>query len=654
MTAARVHNASSNRAKPALERKDVFKSVLDSPFRISWPSIPMSVQTTTLDLILEMLGNVAEYRSIRKRAHKGPDVSNKKRKIGEDASAVVGDSSQTDAPPPLENDNDRPAILNHISFGINQVSKRLDAQIRLVRKVTSSSSVGVISIHPVLIDHFPHQIAAYNAGKPEQPLKMIYLPAGAEARLAVAMGVRRIAVLALDVDAPGLDKFEKVMNAVYPITAPWLIAALSPAPRQLIPTHVKQMRTTAPKDMKLAKLMRAQGKAAARKMRKEKAEQGKKEKEEVEKKKNKTALVSCVSAYTVRSSDPGTRCAGKTAVEDYLVSKEFERVRIRLDAEQLSDTSSDVLDDAYEDQVASRHLSFLSLGPTSSTPASARKTRSFASPDALLDYVTRNWRRDWVTVDLTTREAIEMFALRPFVLVLSIDAPLLDRFNRFCARFAACAGTRQLVLRLPRRYTQVSLEDFVREDDYVRFGSDAMQDLVNIRVSNSFREVAALHAHLDEVNPLDPGHLRPNWDTYFMKLASLASQRSNCMKRRVGAVIVRENRVVATGYNGTPRGLTNCNEGGCARCNSNSDAQSECVCLHAEENALLEAGRERVGAGSVLYCNTCPCLTCTIKIIQTGVKAVVYNLSYKVDEASARLFAEAGVELRRFQPVKRT
>ncbi|KAF7303309.1 Deoxycytidylate deaminase [Mycena kentingensis (nom. inval.)] len=607
MAAARVHNASSNRAKPALERKDVFKSVLDSPFRISWPSIPMSVQTTTLDLILEMFGNVAEYRSSRKRAHKGPDASNKKRKIGEDASAVAGDSSQTDAPPPLENENDRPAILNHMSFGINQVSKRLDAQIRLVRKVTSFPAIqdnrpplpplklilvcrGDIDPH-VLIDHFPHQIAAFNAGKPEQPLKMIYLPAGAEARLAVAMGVRRIAVLGLDVDAPGLDKFEKVMNAVDPITAPWLIAALSPAPLQLIPTHVKQMRTTAPKDMKLAKLMRAQG----------------------------------------------TRCAGKTAVEDYLVSKEFERVRIRLDAEQLSDTSSDVLDDAYEDQVPSRHLSFLSLGPASSTPASARKTRSFASPDALLDYVTRNWRRDWVTVDLTTREAIEMFALRPFVLVLSIDAPLLDRFNRFCAS-----------------YPQVSLQDFVREDDYVRFGSDAMQDLVNIHVSNSFREVAALHEHLDEVNLLDSGHLRPNWDTYFMKLASLASRRSNCMKRRVGAVIVRENRVVATGYNGTPRGLTNCNEGGCARCNSNSDVQSECVCLHAEENALLEAGRERVGVGSVLYCNTCPCLTCTIKIIQTGVKAVVYNLSYKVDEASARLFAEAGVELRRFQPVKRT
>jgi dCMP deaminase len=77
------------------------------------------------------------------------------------------------------------------------------------------------------------------------------------------------------------------------------------------------------------------------------------------------------------------------------------------------------------------------------------------------------------------------------------------------------------------------------------------------------------------------------------------------MKRRVGAILVRNNRILSTGYNGTPRNLTNCNQGGCSRCNGGaSEAYEECVCLHAEENALLEAGRERVGDGAVLYCNT--------------------------------------------------
>lgn len=99
------------------------------------------------------------------------------------------------------------------------------------------------------------------------------------------------------------------------------------------------------------------------------------------------------------------------------------------------------------------------------------------------------------------------------------------------------------------------------------------------------------------------------------------------MKRRVGAVLVSNKRVISTGYNGTPRGMTNCNQGGCARCNSTTVSSSkakngtngqaagpvksgvaldECLCLHAEENALLEAGRERAGngGGGVIYCNT--------------------------------------------------
>jgi dCMP deaminase len=93
-----------------------------------------------------------------------------------------------------------------------------------------------------------------------------------------------------------------------------------------------------------------------------------------------------------------------------------------------------------------------------------------------------------------------------------------------------------------------------------------------------------------------------------MRLANLAAQRSNCMKRSVGCVLVREKRVVSTGYNGTPRGMRNCNEGGCARCNAAGTragvALDTCLCIHAEENALLEAGRERIRDGSILYCNT--------------------------------------------------
>jgi len=269
----------------------------------------------------------------------------------------------------------------------------------------------------------------------------------------------------------------------------------------------------------------------------------------------------------------------------------------------------------------------------------------FSSVAQLLQHVTRNWRSDFVTVDLRTREALEAFMIRPFFMLVTVDAPILTRYYR------ACRASDE----------PYSLEGFVQEHDYHIYGPErsstpgtesstslqSLADLISLRVVNSFDSIPALHTYLDDTNLLDPERLRPGWDTYFMQLASLASRRSNCMKRRVGAILVRNKRILATGYNGTPRGLTNCNQGGCTRCNNASETSDECVCLHAEENALLEAGRERVGDGAVLYCNTCPCLKCTIKIIQTGIKEVVYNLSYKVDDASATLFRQAGVSLRR-------
>ncbi|GAA6037246.1 hypothetical protein JCM8097_008641 [Rhodosporidiobolus ruineniae] len=198
--------------------------------------------------------------------------------------------------------------------------------------------------------------------------------------------------------------------------------------------------------------------------------------------------------------------------------------------------------------------------------------------------------------------------------------------------------------------------------------------LSHLTLSNPFPTVLPLFSAFHAALPALADLLRPSWDSYFMLLASLASLRSNCMKRRVGAVLVRDKRVVSTGYNGTPRGVKNCGEGGCGRCNSHTDglgsadadaereggkeggfsrsgeALDECLCLHAEENALLEAGRERVSGGgtegAVLYCNTCPCLRCTVKIVQCGVREVVYSLSYSMDSASRRVMNEAGVGLR--------
>ena len=94
-------------------------------------------------------------------------------------------------------------------------------------------------------------------------------------------------------------------------------------------------------------------------------------------------------------------------------------------------------------------------------------------------------------------------------------------------------------------------------------GLACLIDRAEVRLVNQTQSIDILHETLQDLDLANEQRLRPNWDQYFMQLASLAAQRSNCMKRRVGCVLVREKRVISTGYNGTPRNLKNCNEGGC-------------------------------------------------------------------------------------------
>lgn len=172
----------------------------------------------------------------------------------------------------------------------------------------------------------------------------------------------------------------------------------------------------------------------------------------------------------------------------------------------------------------------------------------------------------------------------------------------------------------------------------------------HINLVNNYSTINELEECISKLDLENTQRVRPSWDSYFMSIANLAAQRSNCMKRRVGCVVVQDRKIVSTGYNGTPRGCTNCNEGGCPRCNTGSSGGtllSTCYCLHAEENALLEAGRERV-KDAVLYCNTCPCVTCTIKIAQCGISEVIYSMDYSMDNETINILQNAGISCRKF------
>lgn len=343
--------------------------------------------------------------------------------------------------------------------------------------------------------------------------------------------------------------------------------------------------------------------------------------------------------------------------------------------------------------LATQHdFRLLTLKGYSAYPLFFGNTSTVALDDAktMLDYVTDRWEKKFVTMDLTSVGDAEAFIKRPFFLCVEVGGPVMMRWERF-----------------QRKHGKVGLEKFVKIDDEESYGNtrppstssngtsatrtplvstdssrslvggngivdnlsavslsppsiglNALRRFVHLSITNSFPTLSALDAHLTSLNLPSPDRLRPGWDSYFLRLCNLASLRSNCMKRRVGAVLVSSNRILSTGYNGTPSGLKNCNQGGCSRCNNTLTSSGcgqnleECLCLHAEENALLEAGRSKisggpgVGEGAVMYCNTCPCLRCAVKIIQTGIRKVVYQLEYSMDERTKAIFKEAGVEIR--------
>ena len=141
---------------------------------------------------------------------------------------------------------------------------------------------------------------------------------------------------------------------------------------------------------------------------------------------------------------------------------------------------------------------------------------------------------------------------------------------------------------------------------------------------------------------------RPSWDEYFMRIAHEVAQRSTCLRRRVGSVVVLDKRILATGYNGAPSGLPHCSVTGCQRelLRVPSGQRTElCRGLHAEMNALLQGARHGIRMeGATLYSTVMPCSLCSKMIINAGVVRVVAEVDYP-DELAHRMLREAGVEL---------
>ena len=257
---------------------------------------------------------------------------------------------------------------------------------------------------------------------------------------------------------------------------------------------------------------------------------------------------------------------------------------------------------------------------------------TFESSNDLLAYLTPRWNHRICIINV--EKHWRNICKRPFICFLFVDASILKRVERYEAKFDTMDG-------------------FYSRD--LQPGNQEYYDILQIahyKIVNDYNSISELKEYLVKLDIVRDLFIRPTWDTYFIRLARLASKRSNCMKRQVGCVIVHNHRIISTGYNGTPTGLKNCRDGGCLRCNGGATSGTNldtCLCIHAEDNAILEAGKPRLTYPSQLYCTLFPCVSCAKKIVQMGIAELIYDQDYNQDLRSVcmAMFNEANIQVRK-------
>ena len=144
---------------------------------------------------------------------------------------------------------------------------------------------------------------------------------------------------------------------------------------------------------------------------------------------------------------------------------------------------------------------------------------------------------------------------------------------------------------------------------------------------------------------------RLSYDEYFMEMAHVVSKRSTCIRRKVGAILVKDKHILSTGYNGAPKGLKHCSEEGCLRVDLNvpsGERHELCRGLHAEQNAIIQAAVFGISIkNSVLYCTNTPCVVCVKMLINSGVTEIVYSGDYP-DDLAKKMLDESDIKIRNF------
>lgn len=173
-----------------------------------------------------------------------------------------------------------------------------------------------------------------------------------------------------------------------------------------------------------------------------------------------------------------------------------------------------------------------------------------------------------------------------------------------------------------------------------------MRDASCVLRKERSKEARSREARNYEMN--ETNESRPSWEEYFIEIAHLVASRSTCLRRKVGAILVKDKRILSTGYNGAPRNLAHCEEVGCLRNKlkiPSGQRQEICRGLHAEQNAIIQAALYGINVkGATLYCTHQPCITCSKMLINAGIKKIIFQGKYP-DSLAREMLKEAGIEL---------
>lgn len=327
----------------------------------------------------------------------------------------------------------------------------------------------------------------------------------------------------------------------------------------------------------------------------------------------------------------GENCSGKGMVADYLQKKSFYFYSLSdVIREELTSKGTEITRDALIKEGNNLRQKY---GPS----VLAVKTTAKLQTDK--NYIIDSIRNP--------AEVNELKKLTRFVLLKIFSAPE-NRFERMKER--------------NREGDPKTLKEFLRVEELEASNQNSAKQQLTAcmkladktiinddQPENLYKKVDQLLQELQ----VEKKKNRPDWDEYFMNIAKVVASRSNCMKRHVAAVIVKDKRIISTGYNGTPRGVTNCSEGGCPRCNQFVEGGTrldECLCSHGEENAIVQAAYHGINIKDAsLYTTFAPCLMCTKMIINAGIKEVVYNIDYPLNNTALSLYKEVAIKLRQFK-----